>query len=146
VSVKNPFADTPFARLVRGLVERANGSFYEGPTPPERLRKIVAEFARLHPRATRAEWGEFCGRLTESAYQDGYVRGYERGERDPSSFLPTLPPELAAARHDPDWQLRSEPVEEVSDPTGVVQDEEIDAAEIGDPEDGNPGSRLGGIG
>jgi len=68
-------------KFVKNAWERHIGTFAEGPNPPPRLTNMVEIFARANPKATVAEWIEFASRHAGSAYQDGYVRGFERGER-----------------------------------------------------------------
>lgn len=73
---------TRLGRLVRNLTERLLGRYYEGPHPPQRLAEQVAEWAAMHPTATRAEWAAFAVRFAHGAYKDGFVRGFEWAERD----------------------------------------------------------------
>lgn len=72
---------TPFMKLLKTAQEKLLGTYAEGPEPPPRLLKVAELFARANPRATVAEWIEFAGNHAGSAYREGYVRGFERGER-----------------------------------------------------------------
>jgi hypothetical protein len=96
---------TPFAKWTRNLFERLSGKFYEGPECPERIAKMVIDFANVHPTATRGDWVAFATRLAAEAYTSGYVRGFERSERDDAAktWLSTSP-EAMADRLDPDWR------------------------------------------
>lgn len=72
---------TPVMKFLKNAWEKHVGTFAEGPNPPPRLTQMAEMFARANPHATVAEWAEFCGRHAGSAYQEGYIRGFERGER-----------------------------------------------------------------
>jgi hypothetical protein len=72
---------TPFMKLLKNAQEKLLGTFAEGPDPPQRLRALAELFARANPKATVAEWLDFTAKHANSAYQQGYVRGFERGER-----------------------------------------------------------------
>jgi hypothetical protein len=72
---------TPFLKSLKRIVEKHLGTWEEGPEPPPRLRKLVEAFASTSPRATVAEWVDFAARHADSAYQQGYARGFERTER-----------------------------------------------------------------
>lgn len=105
-------------RLLRNTKERLLGTFEEGPVPPSRIRSGVELFARTNPKATIAEWTEFAASHAELSYRQGYVRGFERGERlgpdwqDPDEMaallehledakltgLPAFDPELSGTR------------------------------------------------
>ena len=110
---------TPFQRLARGIVERAAGSFYEGPEPPERLGEIVVAFANEHPHATRAEWVAFVIAHGGECYRSGYVRGFERAERDYRD--PEISPEDTADSLDPDWRWQPG-IELTGEPDDVVME------------------------
>jgi hypothetical protein len=72
---------TPLMSWLKKTRERWLGQWEEGPEPPARFRSIVALFARTNPTATVAEWSEFATKHAESAYRQGYARGFERTER-----------------------------------------------------------------
>jgi hypothetical protein len=74
-------AVTPVAKFLKNTKEKLLGTWEEGPEPPDRFRQLVEIFAKANPRATVGEWVEFAARHAASAYQQGYVRGFERGER-----------------------------------------------------------------
>jgi hypothetical protein len=96
---------TPVLRFLKRQVEHYLGSFYEGPEPPRRLRRMVLLFANAHPKATRREWAEFAAAHAAEAYQSGYTRGWERSERD-ADAMPWLvqEPEIVADALDPGWR------------------------------------------
>lgn len=73
---------TRLGRILRNAAERLLRRYYEGPHPPQRLAEQVAEWAWMHPKATRAEWASFAIRFAHGAYRDGFVRGFEWAERD----------------------------------------------------------------
>ena len=72
---------TPVLKALKRAWERHIGTWAEGADPPARFRKVVELFAQANPRATVADWVEFAAKSAEGAYQDGYRRGFERGER-----------------------------------------------------------------
>lgn len=87
---------------------------------------MVAVFANLHPRATRAEWAAFAAGHAASAYLAGYQRGVEHVERtwDPP---PAGRVEALADRLDPGWRDREHdwrwaPDEVLEDPGWVVEE------------------------
>lgn len=73
---------TRLGRILRNAAEKLLKRYYEGPEPPMRLAQQVAEWAWMHPKATRAEWAAFAVRFAHGAYRDGFVRGFEWAERD----------------------------------------------------------------
>lgn len=96
---------TPFARWLRRQWERLVGRYHEGPEAPDRLREMVLLFANAHPIATRQEWVDFAAGHAAQAYQSGYVRGWERSERDPDAQpWREAPPEEVADRMSPGWR------------------------------------------
>ena len=95
---------TPLAKFVRNVVQRAAGVFHEGPNAPERLGEQVLDFANENPKATRKQWADFARAMASQAWREGFVRGWEHGERDPDPPWKNLPPELVADAHDPDWR------------------------------------------
>ncbi len=72
---------TPLMKFIRNTKEKLLGSYEEGPEPPKRLQQTAELFARTNPKATVAQWLEFASELAGTSYQQGYVRGFERGER-----------------------------------------------------------------
>jgi hypothetical protein len=68
-------------KFLRNTSEKMLGTFAEGPEAPPRIRELVEVFAKANPRATVGEWVEFAVKHAEGAYQQGYVRGFERTER-----------------------------------------------------------------
>jgi hypothetical protein len=103
---------TPFTRLLRNLWQRARGTFYEGPEPPERLTRMAYEFTRVHQKATRSEWLVFAVKLAEESYRSGYMRGLEWAERDLDRRDPQMPPEEAIKHmkgHDWAWSAGDVP-------------------------------------
>lgn len=131
---------TPLARAARNLVERVKGRFYEGPTPPTRLRDMAAAFANAHPRATRAEWLEFAARHAEEAYRSGHTRGVEWAERDLERRDPATDPErrMYDEGHGFDWL--DEPVQ-LARPDDAVQDVAAPGNALGEVEAHNRGAR-----
>lgn len=108
---------TPFARFLRGLVERLLGTFHEGPEPPARLREMVLLFAEMNPDATRRDWLDFASQHAAECYRTGWLRGYEAtvrgGEAKPWVGDRT---ERMADELQPGWRSR------LPDPQGVVPD------------------------
>lgn len=94
---------TRFGRLLRTVVEKLSGNFYEGPEPPKRFAQQVAEFARLYPNATVDEWAQMAVRLACAAYRAGYVRGFEWAERDLDK-LDLGDPDMLAESMARDWE------------------------------------------
>lgn len=95
---------TPLMAWLKRTTEKAFGRYYEGPEPPARLGNMAEHFAATYPRATRGEWLTMARRLAAEAYREGYVRGYEKYERDPAEREQHDPDELAEVmRHDWDW-------------------------------------------
>lgn len=76
-------------------MERHLDRWREGPEPPLRVAQEVRLFRALHPGATADEWEQYATRHAESAYRQGYIRGFEYNER----FWPgpADDPELLAA-------------------------------------------------
>jgi hypothetical protein len=132
---------TPVAKFLRNVGEKLFGRFYDGPDAPEWILHLVDKFTQHYPKATRGEWALFSARIAAESYKAGYVRGFERSERDPEGMTsPAVPPELLADLSDPDWRGRPVFGEELENPADYIP-EEIPAAEL-DPErpDRNPGS------
>lgn len=95
---------TRLARIFRNLLEKWRGTFYEGPSAPQRLAEQVTTFALMHPTATREQWAEFTTRLAVGSYRDGYTRGFEWAERDLDRLDYGDPERLAELdAHDFDW-------------------------------------------
>lgn len=103
---------TPLRRKLREWLERFLKRFYEGPRPPARYRDLVLMFRRLNPDATADQWEAFAHGIAESAYQDGYTRGYEWTERDLDA-KPKHDPDVLAELHRHDWDLNLSPEERV---------------------------------
>jgi hypothetical protein len=118
---------TPFARFLKRTAERLFGTFEEGPRPPERLRQMVVEFLNAHPKLTRRQVGEFGAQLAENCYRAGYARGWESTVRDPAAPWRTLPPELVADLHDPDWRWRPALGDELENPEDYVEEDVVTA-------------------
>jgi hypothetical protein len=95
---------TPFRKLLRGILERIAGVFYEGPRPPERLGEMVVAFANMRPTATREEWCRFVKFHVEECYRSGFTRGAEWAERDFWSRMPSVRPEEVADTETPEWR------------------------------------------
>lgn len=112
---------TRAGRLLRNLLERLLGRYYEGPEPPARLREQVLVFAGSNRRATRAEWVEFAAGIAGEAWRTGYHRGLEWSERDLVRRDPVRDPEeLVRAMGEGDRWL-DVPVD-LDDPAEVVQE------------------------
>lgn len=116
---------TPAARMIRTVVDKLFGKYYESESPPERFEKIVKGFVDFHPKATKGEWCEFAKELAAEAYRDGYKNGYERSYRVPDDALPAMPPELTADNMDPEWRNSVPFREEFSG--ALVDEQEIPA-------------------
>lgn len=132
---------TPLLRFLRNGAEKLFGRFYEGPEPPEWLAKMVSQFERTYPKATKRQWRELAIGMAAAGYKAGYVQGYERSERDPNEqALPETPPELTADVMDPNW--RQAPIfdPELDNPLDDGSDE-LEPAEL-DPE--RPERNIGG--
>lgn len=112
---------TPVVKWIRDTVERAFGRFYEGPTPPERLKRLVVVFGNKYRHATRNDWARFAMKHAEEAYKAGYVRGYEYTERD-REWPHKFPPDLLADMYDPDWKWRPVESEILEAPEEIVED------------------------
>lgn len=115
---------TPFAKLLRTLRDKALGTYHEGPELPERFKQLATEFGNLTPRATRREWAEFAVGLARMAWREAYVRGDERGVRDPNVAWRRLPPEYEADQIDPNWRWRPALGSELANPGDFVEDEQ----------------------
>lgn len=135
---------TRAGRLIRNLLERFLGRYYEGPSAPRRLGEEVRLFRVFYPMATAEEWEAFAARLACNAYRDGFVRGYEWCERDWKG--PSIEPEVLAELQSHDWSLAEQDprLEDVLalgvdplDPHGVI--DETDRARYLD----EVGKRLG---
>jgi hypothetical protein len=102
---------TRFGRFARELVERFLGRYHEGPDVPPRYAEEVRLFRALsRNEPTEEEWEAFAVRLTERAYQDGFVRGLhwlERGWPGPEMTPEQVLEEQAAQEKlldDPKWR------------------------------------------
>jgi hypothetical protein len=96
---------TTFLRWLKRTREKWLGTFYGGPEPPERLRRIALLFANDSPAATRAEWLEAMVHLAGEAYRSGYMQGWERNERDAASVpWRQQPPDEVADALTPGWR------------------------------------------
>lgn len=91
-----------FARGLHRLWERVRGRYREGIDAPERLARIVNDFARWYPDATREEWIAFAIAQTAESYRSGYIRGYEHVERIGVKYDPS--PETVADDIMPGWR------------------------------------------
>ncbi len=114
---------TPLRKWLVAKAEKFAERHYEGPNPPERLDQLIIEFAKLYPRATRADWVRMAVEHGRECYKAGYTRGVEYVERD-KDWHPVVPPEVLADMHDPDWRWR--PMDsgiEYPGPEQVVPDE-----------------------
>lgn len=101
------------SRWIRRKAEQWLGNFYEGPEPPDRIGQRVVAFMALYPNATKGEWAAFATRIGMNCYREGWVRGFEWGERDLGRT-----PEAALARaqeheqHDFVWHAPEQPTRE----------------------------------
>lgn len=94
---------TRVGRLIRNLLERLAGKYYEGPAPPRRLYEEVRVFRAMYPLASPDEWQAFALRLAQGAYQDGFIRGREWEERAWEG--PEVDPEDLLEATNDDWSL-----------------------------------------
>jgi hypothetical protein len=103
---------TPLFRWFRNAYEKLFGKFFEGPQPPARLGEIVIVFANKYPAATRDDWVRFATEHANECYRSGWVRGYERGERDPDErdIIAQARPEVLADALEHDWRWSPEVV------------------------------------
>ena len=86
---------TPLRRAARNAIEKLLKRFYEGPNPPLRIAEEVELFDRLHPQATLEDWKRFTVAVSENAYRDGFIRGFEWAERDLDAKPKTDPDVIA---------------------------------------------------
>ncbi len=96
---------TRLGRWVRRALERLAGVWYEGAQPPDRFGEMVVYFANTNPRATREQWVQFATELAGETFRSGYLRGFERGERDVEAQpWRQADPDALADELDPDWR------------------------------------------
>lgn len=79
--------------------EKTDGTYYEGPEPPDRLSQYVLFFAATNPGATVEAWAVFATKLAQQSYREGYVRGREWRERDLDATLSS-----AEERREYEWE------------------------------------------
>lgn len=94
---------TRFGRMLRNLLERFLGRYYEGPQPPRRLVEEVQLFRIYHPGAGPEEWAQFALAFAANAYRDGFVRGYDWQERGWEG--PVADPEQLLELESHDWSV-----------------------------------------
>jgi hypothetical protein len=120
---------TPFVRWLKRVIEKLFGRWNETYEAPERLREMVVLFANMHPHATRADWLEFAAGHAAEAYRSGYIRGWERSERDAEAMpWATTSPEVIADEMDPDWRRGPSVLE--GDAAAIVGENAPTAAEL----------------
>ncbi len=73
---------TRIRRLLRRAVDVAARRTYEGPAVPQRLADELFVWSALHPDEPRERVIAYAVWLVESAYRDGFSRGYVWGARD----------------------------------------------------------------
>lgn len=91
-------------KWLRNLAERYLGKYEEGPNPPDRLVDVVEAFMQVYPDATKRDWAKFAAKHAAQSYLEGYIRGYEYVERDPSGWWPNPSPEEYADVVTPGWR------------------------------------------
>ncbi len=89
-------------KWIRTTIEKVVGEYEEGARPPERLRSTALAFAELNPHATRREWLAFAVGFAGECWRAGYLRGYERAEREDEAVGER--PEEIADMLGPDWR------------------------------------------
>jgi hypothetical protein len=82
-------------RALRVALEKAAGTYEEGPESPSRLADAVRAFAVVRHDADAGEWERFAVSEVERAYQEGWVRGFEAHLRGQAEEPPWMHPELA---------------------------------------------------
>lgn len=90
-------------RWLRNLIEKFLGRYYEGPDPPRRLTEELRVWLYINPDADRSTVEGYVALLLESAYREGFTRGYEWQERDWPG--PAVDPELLAELEQQDYSL-----------------------------------------
>lgn len=83
-------------RRLRVALEKAAGTYYEGPSPPSRLADAVRAFRVMYPEADADAWERFSREEAARGYQEGWQRGFEahlRGQAEPPPWMrPEIPP------------------------------------------------------
>ncbi len=90
-------------RWFRNLIEKFLCRYYEGPDPPRRIAEELQVWLRINPDAERVVIEGYCALLLESAYREGFTRGYEWQERDWPG--PAVAPEVLAEMQAQDYSL-----------------------------------------
>jgi hypothetical protein len=72
----------PGSKGLRRFFEKILERFYEGPRAPERYAEEARIFAMMNVDAGPFDWEDYAIALASKAYEEGYVRGLERAERD----------------------------------------------------------------
>lgn len=86
-------------RLLRRMVEKAAGTFHEGPDMPPRIADEARLFLLEHPEANALEWEAFACSLARRAWVDAWTRGFEHELRTRAvPLLPLVHPDEQAAR------------------------------------------------
>jgi len=111
-------------KIIRNVLEKAFGRFYEGPECPERIADEAVEFANRNPIATREDWVIFAQDLAREAYKSGWQRGFEHVERAETRFpwQEGMPDDIANGV-DPDWRANTSGID-LHNPHGPVLVEE----------------------
>lgn len=91
-------------KWARKFVEKFFDEYYEGPSPPDRLRLEAQAYAAMNPNALISDWVDFAALLARQSWREGWVRGYENAERDPEPFRDDLPPDVVADMLDKTWR------------------------------------------
>ena len=81
------------SKAASNLVQKALGTYFEGPNPPPRIAKAVEEFGKVKPSP---EWEIWATTFAEECYRSGYMRGLEWAERDYHRHKPIDDPEVQA--------------------------------------------------
>lgn len=63
--------------LLRRMVEKGAGVFYEGPDMPPRIADEARLFLLQNPAATALDWEAFALALARRAWLDAWTRGFE---------------------------------------------------------------------
>jgi len=94
---------TPFMKLIRKILHKLLGRYYEGPRPPPRLVEEFRLWENLNDTCARETLVGYAAFLINQAYRDGFVRGYEWQERGWEG--PAIEPEQLIEAETQDWSL-----------------------------------------
>jgi hypothetical protein len=90
---------TPLKKIVVRTLERLLSRLQEGPNLPARYVELVEDFQWYG--GAQLDWRAFCIGLAQTAWREGYARGYETAERWDST---NISPEEVADFERPGWR------------------------------------------